>query len=202
MIRKINLSKLAKKQGESLTVGETGRFTGYASVWGVPDDTNDVMQKGCFADSIAKYAEEGRKFPVRYMHGNDGPVGVIENIYEDDHGLFVEGVIQHEVSDRAKEAYEMVKSGAVSEMSVGFYYVDGGIVYDSTTKQWSIFKADLREVSLVDVGSNSETRILTIKSHSDDDDLKRADKILDGIISANTQSALDAAISKMEKSNG
>lgn len=207
MTRKIDLGKLAKKQGETFSADEKGRFTGYASVWGVPDDQNDVMHKGAFADSIEKYEQEGRKFPVRYMHGDSGPVGVIDVIREDDYGLYIEGDILHEASDRAREAYEMAKSGAVSELSVGFYYIEGAITYDENTGHWNVYKADLREVSLVDIGSNAETKILTIKTNTEEtnNESHRVASILDGIIATQNQTALnriDAAISKLENHNG
>lgn len=201
-VRKIDLSKLVRKQGEALTQDGTGVFTGYASVWGVADDVGDVMQRGAFLDSIKKYEEENRKFPVRYMHGDNGPVGVITKIQEDDYGLYVEGIIQHEDSDRAKECYAMALSGAVAEMSVGFYYVEGAISYDESTGHWNVYKADLREVSLVDIGSNAETKILTIKSNGDKDSetINRVDSILSRILDTQNQTALNkinAAISKL-----
>lgn len=201
-VRKIDLSKLVRKQGEALTQDGTGVFTGYASVWGVADDQGDVIHRGAFAESIQRYEEEGRKFSVRYMHGGNGPVGVITKIQEDDYGLYVEGIIQHEDSDRAKECYAMVQSGAVAEMSVGIYYVEGGISYDENTGHWNVYKADLREVSLVDIGSNAETKILTIKSNGDKDSetINRVDSILNRIIDTQNQTALnrlDAAISKL-----
>ena len=192
MSRKIDLNKMYKKSSQiAITTDDAGRFSGYASVWGVKDDQGDIIHAGAFSESIQRYADEGRRFPVRYLHGN--PVGYIDVIREDEKGLWVEGVILHEASDLAAEAYAFVKAGAVAEMSVGFYYEEGGMAYDSDADTWNIYKVGLKEVSLVDIGSNSETRIETIKSAGQETEfaeLEKVDAILSGIVANQQQQAL------------
>ena len=193
MKRQIDYKALHKKASQStVTTDESGRFSGYASVWGVVDDQGDIVHRGAFAESIQRYEQDGRKFPGRYLHGN--PVGYLDVIREDEKGLWVEGVILHEASALAAEAYVFVKAGAVAEMSVGFYYIDGGTAYDYDAEVWNVYKVDLKEVSLVDIGSNAETRIETIKSAGQENELaelEKVDAILSGIVANQQQQALD-----------
>lgn len=195
MSRKIDLNKLQHKSAgdKLLEVADTGRFSGYASVFGVLDDQGEIIHKGAFADTLASYEEAGKRIPVIYLHNLQEPVGYIEKAVEDDVGLWVEGVIMHEASAKAAEAYSFVKEGVISEMSVGFYYMSDATVYDPETDITNIYKADLREVSLVVIGSNSESRIVAVKSAGEEDELAelvKVDAILSGIVANQQQQAL------------
>lgn len=195
MSRKIDLNKLQHKSAgdKLLEVADTGRFSGYASVFGVLDDQGEIIHKGAFADTLASYEEAGKRFPAIYFHELKDPVGYIEKAVEDDVGLWVEGVIMHETSAKAAEAYSFVKEGVISEMSVGFYYIPEATVYDPETDITHIYKADLREVSLVVIGSNSGSRIVAVKSAGEENELAelvKVDAILSGIVANQQQQAL------------
>lgn len=195
MSRKIDLNKLQHKSAgdKLLEVADTGRFSGYASVFGVIDDQGEIIRKGAYTDSLASYEESGKRFPVIYLHNLKEPVGYIEKAVEDDVGLWVEGVIMHETSAKAAEAYSFVKEGVISEMSVGFYYIPEDTVYDPETDITNIYKADLREVSLVVIGSNSGSRIVAVKSAGEENELAelvKVDAILSGIVANQQQQAL------------
>ncbi|HRN97677.1 MAG TPA: HK97 family phage prohead protease [Candidatus Saccharibacteria bacterium] len=195
MSRKIDLNKLQHKSAgdKLLEVADTGRFSGYASVFGVLDDQGEIIRKGAYTDSLASYEESGKRFPVIYLHNLKEPVGYIEKAVEDDVGLWVEGVIMHETSVKAAEAYSFAKEGVISEMSVGFYYIPEDTVYDPETDITNIYKADLREVSLVVIGSNSGSRIVAVKSAGEENELAelvKVDAILSGIVANQQQQAL------------
>lgn len=196
----IDLNKLqTKAAGEQLIdFGEAGRFSGYASVFGVRDDQGEIVYKGAYSDTITAYTEAGKRLPVLSGHDLKEPVGYIDNFYEDDIGLWVDGVIMHETSAKAKETYGFAKEGAISEMSVGFYYVDGGSVYDKDTDTLHTHKADLREVSLVTIGSNNKSRIVAVKSAGSPTpnpeqsiDLTAVSDILSRVTETQNQTALD-----------
>ena len=209
MSRKIDLNKLQHKSAgdKLLEVADTGRFSGYASVFGVLDDQGEIIHKGAFSETIAAYAETGKRLPVLSSHSLKDPVGYIDNFYEDDIGLWVDGVIMHETSSKAKETYDFAKEGVISEMSVGFYYVDGGSVYDEVTDTLHTHKADLREVSLVTIGSNNESRIVAVKSAGEPDtvapeptiDLTEAFAILSRVTDSQTKTALDQLASVINR---
>lgn len=195
MSRKIDLNKLQHKSAgdKLLEVADTGRFSGYASVFGVLDDQGEIIHKGAFADTLASYEEAGKRIPVIYLHNLKEPVGYIEKAVEDDVGLWVEGVIMHETSAKASEAYSFVKEGVISEMSVGFYYMPDATVYDAEKGVTNIYKTDFREVSLVVIGSNSGSRIVAVKSAGEENELAelvKVDAILSGIVANQQQQAL------------
>ena len=61
---------------------------GYASLWGVADLNRDVTVRGCFEQSLVGRGPAG----VQMLHQHeDAPVGVWDEIYEDERGLFVRG---------------------------------------------------------------------------------------------------------------
>lgn len=195
MSRKIDLNKLQHKSAgdKLLEVADTGRFSGYASVFGVIDNQGEIIHKGAFADTLASYEEAGKRIPVIYQHNLKEPVGYIEKAVEDDVGLWVEGVIMHETSAKAAEAYSFVKEGVISEMSVGFYYMPDATVYDVDKGVTNIYKTDFREVSLVVIGSNSGSRIVAVKSAGEENELAelvKVDAILSGIVANQQQQAL------------
>ena len=66
-----------------------GEVSGYASVFNVVDGHGDIIQKGAFKNSV-KFFKSGHKKPkFLWQHEVASPIGVIEDIFEDDYGLFV-----------------------------------------------------------------------------------------------------------------
>jgi uncharacterized protein len=90
---------------------------GYASLWGVADLNGDVVQAGAFADSLAKTGAQG----VRMLNQHDAraPVGVWDEIVEDERGLFVRGRIE-EWSPEARFAAALSRAGAMDGLSIGY----------------------------------------------------------------------------------
>ena len=54
-----------------------------------------------------------------FQHKTDEPIGVFEEIYEDQKGLFVKGKLALG-TQKGREAYELLKIGALDGMSIGF----------------------------------------------------------------------------------
>ena len=90
---------------------------GYASLWGVADLNGDVVQAGAFADSLAKTGAEG----VRMLNQHDGraPIGVWDEVREDERGLFVRGRIE-DWSPEARFAAALSRAGAMDGLSIGY----------------------------------------------------------------------------------
>ena len=93
------------------------RIEGYASLWGVADLNGDVVQAGAFADSLARTGAAG----VRMLNQHDAhaPVGVWEQIVEDERGLFVRGRIE-DWSPQARFAAALSRAGALDGLSIGY----------------------------------------------------------------------------------
>ena len=70
---------------------EDGLFTGYASLFGKTDLGNDRVVKGAFVHSIRTRTPTGIR--MLFQHNPDKPIGVWDEVREDDRGLWVQGHI-------------------------------------------------------------------------------------------------------------
>lgn len=139
---------------------EYGRFEGYGSVFGNKDLGNDVIEKGAFAKSIRKRKARGVK--LLYQHKSDMPIGVFDEIKEDDHGLVVKGRLALKTQAGA-EAYELLKMGALDGLSIGFRVNPQEVSYDKRANKRIIKEVDLMEVSLVTFPMNPQATVRSVK---------------------------------------
>ena len=54
-----------------------------------------------------------------YQHKTDEPIGIFTDMYEDNKGLYVKRTIAMG-TQKGREAYELLKMGALDGMSIGF----------------------------------------------------------------------------------
>lgn len=102
-----------------LVMGEGAVISGYASVFGLVDQGNDVVQAGAYAESLKRMALEGRAVKMLWQHDPAQPIGVWDEVKEDAHGLFVRGRILRDVA-RGREAAALIAAGAVDGLSIGY----------------------------------------------------------------------------------
>lgn len=138
---------------------EQGVFEAYASVFGNVDSYGEIVDKGAFAEFIAQYFPRYPK--CVWAHDWDEPIAVLTEIKEDDKGLYVKGQLVLGVQ-RAREAYELMKAGAITDWSFGFSVLQDEI--DPTTGHRHLQKLACWEVSPVLVGANVEAMQTSIKS--------------------------------------
>jgi HK97 family phage prohead protease len=139
-----------------------GTFSGYASVFGNVDLGGDVVAKGAFVDYLDQLKSSGRKVPILWQHRSGEPIGVYDELKEDDHGLFVEGRLLVDDVQRAREAYALLKAKAITGMSIGYKTRDSA--YDQVTGIRTLKKLDLPEASLVTFPMNEAATVTTVKS--------------------------------------
>ena len=139
---------------------EYGMFEGYGSVFGNKDLGNDVIEKGAFAKSIKRRTNKGVK--LLYQHKSDMPIGVFDEIREDDHGLVVKGRLALKTQAGA-EAYELLKMGALDGLSIGFKINPSEVSYDRRANKRIIKEVDLMEVSLVTFPMNPQATVRSVK---------------------------------------
>ena len=138
------------------SIDPQGRFAGYASVFGVVDNQRDMMLAGAFKHTLA-----GRTGEVKllWQHQQSEPIGVFDTLFEDVHGLYVEGRLLLDVQ-RAKEAYALLKEGAVNGLSIGYspvrYRTDPSGVR-------LLSEVDLWEISLVTFPANEAANVTVVK---------------------------------------
>jgi len=133
--------------------GQDMIISGYASVYNIADDHNDIIINGAFAGINI------HKTRFLWQHDEHNPIGIIKSAYEDSYGLKVRAVINGKIA-AGKEAIALIKQGAVNALSVGFYikafeYSDGG--------NRLITKAELVEVSIVTFPANKHAQIRQIE---------------------------------------
>lgn len=149
---------------------EEGTFTAYASTFDrVPDSYGDVIAKGAFQKSLAKWAEKGDPIPILWGHDLHDPfsnIGSVEHAEEDDRGLKIAG--QLDLSNpKAEQVYKLLKGRRVNQMSFAFRDVKSGTVKLPNGKTANELRdLDVYEVSIVPLGANSNTEIVSVKEQN------------------------------------
>lgn len=130
-----------------------GLFTGYASLFGVPDLGRDVVAPGAFAASLAARGAEGVR--MLWQHDPAEPVGRWLSLREDARGLRVEGRLNLAVQ-RARELDALLREGALDGLSIGFRTVRARPERGGTRRLEAV---DLWEISLVTFPLQAGARI-------------------------------------------
>ena len=139
-------------------ISEEGKFSGYASGFNVVDYNDDVVLRGAFQKTIEN------KWPkLLWQHNSDEPVGIFTSIKEDETGLFVTGQLFLSIQ-RAKEAYELLKGGAISGLSIGYLPVKWEYEERNNDIVLLLKEIDLWEISLVTFPANPLANVNNIKS--------------------------------------
>lgn len=138
----------------ALAVDDAGAITGTAWPFGTPDRVGDEILPGAFKSAKAP-------LPILFAHDPAAPVGAWNTIGETKAGLEVKGRLLIEEVARAKEVRALVKSGAVTGLSIGF------ITKSAAAKAGggrTIKSLELVEISLVTVPSHPGARVRSAKS--------------------------------------
>jgi HK97 family phage prohead protease len=139
---------------------QEGTFIGYGSIFGNKDLGNDIVERGAFLKSINDRGARGVK--MLWQHKTDAPIGVFNEIREDGKGLRVEGQLAMGTQG-GREAYELMKMGALDGMSIGYKADPAKQVYDPKGKKRHLKELDLMEISLVTFPMNTRARIQAVK---------------------------------------
>jgi len=140
------------------TIEADGRFAGYASLFGQVDLGKDAVEPGAFAKSLRERGASGIR--MLWQHDPNEPIGTWIDIREDSRGLYVEGKLTKGVA-RAREVLELMRSGAIDGLSIGFRTVrarpgKAGVRY--------IQEADLWEISVVTFPMLPAARVGQVKA--------------------------------------
>lgn len=151
---------------------DTGVFEGYASVFGVKDSYGDVVVAGAFADTLANdFGPGGSGVPCWWSHQFDDPfmnIGTTLSAVEDEHGLLVKVALDLS-TNAGSRVHALLVEGRVSQMSFGYKVQEGAFVEsDDLGFFYEIRKVKLYEVSVVPIGANDSTEILSAKADAID----------------------------------
>jgi HK97 family phage prohead protease len=134
-----------------------GRFEGLAATFNRPDRANDILLPGAFGSIDATLVR------MLWQHRADQPIGVWDEIRETPEGLRVAGRLLLDVQ-QGREAYALLKAGAVDALSIGFSVPAGGALLDRKTGQRRLREVDLWEISLVTFPANEFARVARVKA--------------------------------------
>jgi uncharacterized protein len=150
LLRKtLSLSEVALK-----VEGDTGRFSGYASVFGGVDSYGDTILRGAF-DSTLRLNGKPKMF---FNHNWETlPLGKWVSAKEDDHGLLVEGELTPGLG-MADEVRAAMKHGTLDGLSIGGFLKAGDFEQTEAgrvIRKWS----KLVEISPVVFPADSAARV-------------------------------------------
>lgn len=138
----------------SVSVDEAGTIVGMAWPFGTPDRMGDEILPGAFKSAKAP-------LPLLAFHDAADPVGVWTDITETPKGLAVSGRLLVDDLARAREVRALVKSGAVTGLSIGF------MTKSATARRGggrTIKAVELVEISLVSVPAHPGARVSSAKT--------------------------------------
>jgi phage prohead protease, HK97 family len=135
---------------------KSGSFEGYLSLYGNEDRQHDIVEKGA-------WSIESKPLPILYRHNRDDLLGGVEELIDDDRGLFVRGQLNLDVA-RAREVYSLMKQGLIRGLSPG--YNETKDTYTGNVRH--ILSANLQEISLTPFPANIEATITSYKEAGED----------------------------------
>ena len=143
-----------------------GYIEGYASTWHrKPDAYGDIVAKGAFAKSLAKYEETGRSIPFLWSH----EMGELKSYIgtckadEDDTGLHF--IATFDDTEEAQRVRQLYKDGRMSKFSFAYDTLDcATVTLEDGTKANELRELDIFEISAVLVPANSFAEVVDVKS--------------------------------------
>jgi HK97 family phage prohead protease len=123
---------------------------GYAALFGIPDQSGDVVRAGAFARTL----RSGAALPMLLQHRQGALAGRWTRITEDGRGLFMRGLIE-------KPGVQQLVRGGLSGLSIGF-----------RPRLWKplpgggreLIEVDLVEVSLVQAPMQARARFTVMET--------------------------------------
>lgn len=136
----------------ALSVDDAGTITGLAWPFGSPDRVGDVIEKGAITAPAT--------LPMLFAHDQSQVVGVWDSIAETAEGLTVKGRLLVEDVERAREVRAMIRSKAVTGLSIGFVTKQA----KPRNRGRTITALSLHEISVVAVPCHPGAQITSIKA--------------------------------------
>ena len=143
---------------------ETGRITGYASVFGVKDSYDEIVEAGAFDGIINDIKNSVASMPLmlgNHEHYSGCPIGIWDSLEVDSKGLKISGIINTEIQ-LGKEIYSSLKfakdnnSSSSMGLSIGYYPDWDKYVVDKEYIGHIFSVKKLPEVSIVNFPANTQ----------------------------------------------
>lgn len=141
--------------GDGLTVTDGTRIEGYASYFGKRDKGGDIVVSGAYGASLKALAGAGRRVKMLWQHDPSQPIGIWDEVREDERGLYVKGRLLSDVA-KGREAAALIEAGAIDGLSIGYRTVQAE---KNAKGQRCLTELELWEVSLVTFPMLPEARV-------------------------------------------
>ncbi|MEM6887162.1 MAG: HK97 family phage prohead protease [Pseudomonadota bacterium] len=105
--------------GEGVRIEDSHLISGYASLFGAVDQGRDVVAPGAYKRSLEALAVKGGSVKMLWQHDPTQPIGIWEDVFEDDRGLWVKGRLLDSVA-KGREARALIEAGAIDGLSIGY----------------------------------------------------------------------------------
>ncbi len=152
------------------TEGDVATFSGYGSIFGNIDNGRDMVMPGAFKDCLK--SKKPGAIKMLWQHDASQPIGAFDEMAEDNKGLLCKGRLLLSIQ-KAREAYELMKAGIVSGLSIGFQTQKESYDTEKSGRAYrKIEKADLWEVSLVTFPMNPKATVTAVKQMPTDRELE------------------------------
>ncbi|MEE2945552.1 MAG: HK97 family phage prohead protease [Pseudomonadota bacterium] len=165
----MELERKFARFGDGLTVDAGNLIEGYASLFGASDQGGDVVEKGAYAASLKELAAAGRSVKMLWQHDPSQPIGIWDEVREDERGLYVKGRLLDTVT-KGREAAALIAAGAIDGLSIGYRTVRA---VKNEKGQRVLNELELWEVSLVTFPMLPTARV-TAKQEDPDANMLRA----------------------------
>jgi len=142
----LGLEKKYTSLAQLTETGEVGRLKGYASRFGEPDQSGDVVAPGAFAACLDRLKSAERSVKLLWQHDPTKPIGVWRQVMENKVGLWVSGEVLTDLQ-LGREAVTLMQAGAIDGLSIGYRVVRAE--KNRETGGRNLLEIDLWEVSLV-----------------------------------------------------
>ncbi len=139
---------------------QKGEFEGVASVMGVKDQGNDIIEPGAFTKTL----RERPVVPVLWQHKSTEVIGS-GKMSEQGDKILIKGTLDME-DPVAVNAYRKIKKGLISGLSIGFQTIKR--TWEETAEEFirHITELKLWEVSIVTFPMLPEAQITAVKQDS------------------------------------
>ena len=164
---------------------ETGRITGYASVFGVKDSYDEIVEAGAFDGIINDIKNAVASMPLmlgNHEHYSGCPIGIWDSLEVDSKGLKISGIINTEIQ-LGKEIYSSLKfakdnnSSSSMGLSIGYYPDWDKYVVDKEYIGHIFSVKKLPEVSIVNFTANTQAVVTDIKRDCLIEEIKKLSNI-------------------------
>ena len=161
---------------------DDNKFEGYASYFNNIDSYDDIIERGAFKKTIS---ENRGRIKVLWQHDAAEPIGIPEEMYEDDNGLYVRAKIS--MTDTGKKAMTLIRDGVITEMSIGYDVMKDDYKMMGNRRVRMLKEVRLWEFSPVTFAANDKAKIMKMRSLLENVKYDNMDAVLQYIKSLDNQ---------------